>query len=172
MPSLLRANFNLSLHLSGPKASLLTINLPARFLGKDVWRSVPRFASIHFELRSRLWRYCFALRRSVTPFWGRNFVLVSFATPKWSINTLRGGRFFFLSANHLSLPLLTTGTQAMRVKEAKAFPEKSHVEIRHNTNLVSREILKWQRCSILSVVRVLSMQSTESWSVLFMCMRQ
>ena len=95
MPSLPRANFSLSLHLSGPKAFLLTINLPARFLGKDVWRSVPRFASIHFELRSRLWRYCFALRRSVTPFWGRNFVLVSFATPKWSINTLRGGRFFF-----------------------------------------------------------------------------
>ena len=49
---------------------------------------------------------------------------------------------FFLSANHLSLLLLTTGTQAMRVKEAKAFPEKSHVAIRHNTNLVSREILK------------------------------
>ena len=79
---------------------------------------------------------------------------------------------FFLSANHLSLPLLTTATQAMRVKEAKAFPEKSHVAIRHNTNSVSREILKWQRCSTLSVVRVLSTQSTESWSVLFMCMRQ
>ena len=43
------ANFNLSLHLSGSKASFLTINRPARCLGKDAWRVFPRFASIHFE---------------------------------------------------------------------------------------------------------------------------
>ena len=50
VPSLAQhANFNLSLHLSGSKASFLTISRPARCLGKDAWRFFARFASIHFE---------------------------------------------------------------------------------------------------------------------------
>ena len=104
------------------------------------FRTAPEIVAVLFRIAS----YCdTVLGKEFCPSFLCNSEMVG-KYPAWRA-------LFFLSANHLSLPLLTTGTQAMPLQEAKASPEKSHVAIRHNTNLVSREILKWQRCSILSV---------------------